>query len=107
MATLGTEESDHYEEVAVVNRLKQEWMYDNVIAVVERWPISGPVQLYLNYNKAWAYSFLFLKMIRCFHYKKWQRQRDTVQLPPTYSWFRVLILLDLPPTSYLTSSGFS
>ena len=45
MATLGTEESDHYEEVAVVNRLKQEWMYDNVIAVVERWPISGLVQL--------------------------------------------------------------
>ena len=36
--------------MAIVERLKQESMYDNVIAIVERWPISGLVRLYLNYN---------------------------------------------------------
>ena len=29
------------------------------MAVVQRWPISGLVRLYLNYNKVWAFSFLF------------------------------------------------
>ena len=36
-----------------------------------------------------------------------QRQRDTVQPPSTFSWFRVLILLDLSSPLYPASSGCS
>ena len=41
-ATLGTEESFHCREVAVVDRLKQESMYGlsaKKVAAVERWPL--------------------------------------------------------------------
>ena len=43
MATLGTEESGHCGEVAVVERLKQEWMYG--LSAQKKWPLSrgGPL----------------------------------------------------------------
>ena len=48
-ASLGTEEKGHCREVAVVERLKQEWIYGlsaKKKAVVERWPLVE-VRLYL------------------------------------------------------------
>ena len=54
MATLGTEQSGHCREVAVEERLKQEWMYGLLakkigccreVAVVEGWPLVK-VRLY-------------------------------------------------------------
>ena len=50
-ATLGTDKSGHCREAAVVQRLKQEWMYMYGLsakkqkAVVERWPLVA-VRLY-------------------------------------------------------------
>ena len=49
-ATLGTEESGPCKEVAVVERLKKEWMYGlsakkKKMAVVDRWPLVE-VRLY-------------------------------------------------------------
>ena len=50
-ATLGTEERGHCKEVAVVERLKKEWMYGlsakkkKKMAVVDRWPLVE-VRLY-------------------------------------------------------------
>ena len=58
MATLRTEESGHCGEVETRVNV---WLSAQKIAIVERWPISGLVQLYLNYNKAWTFSFLFWK----------------------------------------------
>ena len=50
MATLGTEESSHFKEVAIVGKFKPELMYglfasqDKKVAIVERWPkVEAPL----------------------------------------------------------------
>ena len=58
LSTLGTEESSHFKEVAIVEKFKPELMYglfasqDKKVAIVERWPkVEAPLYAKLQQLK--------------------------------------------------------
>ena len=73
MATFETEESGHCRKGAVVERLKQEWIYGlsaKKMAIVERWPLWKGSRLWrfdcINIIKRIKYFFLrFIYSVRC------------------------------------------
>ena len=73
MATFETEESSHCRKGAVVERLKQEWIYGlsaKKMAIVERWPLWKGSRLWrfdcINIIKRIKYFFLrFIYSVRC------------------------------------------
>ena len=72
MATMGTEEIDRCREVAIVERFKQESVYDlsaQKMAIVERW-LLVEFQLYLKHVSRVLQAYCS-KFISCFHWKYW------------------------------------
>ena len=81
-ATLGTEESGHCCEVAVVERLKQWWMYGmfaKKMATVEKWPFVE-VRLYtkVNHCKTECNNMVVVVLVQQAQYSK---------LPPSLAQF--------------------
>ena len=72
MATLGTEESGHYKEAAIVDKFKPELKYglfasqDKKVATVERWPkVEAPLYAKLQHqSQATMLTYCSPKMTR-------------------------------------------